>query len=46
MPDTLSQYADACIAERLAKKISDDVLSFAEIDDDELEDILKAVRHG
>lgn len=42
----IEQYAEQCVAERLARQITDDVLSFAEFDEDELEDILRAAKNG
>ncbi len=41
----LMKYAEQCEAERLALQLSDDVLSYAEIEEDELLD-LKFVRGG
>lgn len=38
----LEQYAEQCAAERLRKRITDDVLSLMEIEDEDLEEILKA----
>lgn len=40
----IEQYAEQCAADRLARQITDDVLSFAEFDEDELEEVLKAVQ--
>jgi hypothetical protein len=44
----LEQYADQCAVDRVRKQIQEDFLSFVEIveEDEELQDILKAVHHA